>query len=230
MDLNEFEKKANIEFKNKELLKQAFIHRSYLNENPGEKLDHNERLEFLGDAVLELSVTDYLYKAFPEKPEGELTALRAALVNTNSISDCAQELGMNEFLYLSKGEEKSTGKSRQYILANAFEALIGSIYEDGGYESADDFIAKHLIPKIDTIIKDRLWQDSKSRFQEIAQERESITPSYTVLDEAGPDHEKTFKVGLYLGEQLISEGEGRSKQEAEQNAAQNGLSSKGWLD
>lgn len=228
MDFSAFEKKIGYTFKNKTLLEQAFTHRSYLNENRQNGRQHNERLEFLGDAVLELVVTEFLYAKYPEKPEGELTAYRAALVNTQSISDAAGKLGMNEFLLLSKGESRDTGRARQIILANAFEALIGAIYLDAQYEAAKDFIASQLFHKTDEVVEKRLWQDAKSRLQEIAQEKHSITPSYQMLNQSGPDHDKQFVVGAYIGQEKIATGEGRSKQEAEQDAAQKALAAKGW--
>ena len=228
MDFSKFEKKLNITFKDKDLLMQAFLHRSYLNENKGLKMDHNERLEFLGDAVLELVVTEFLFAKYPKKPEGDLTSYRAALVNTVTLSGVAGDLGMNDFLLLSKGEAKDTGRARQYILANTFESFVGALYLDGGYEQAKDFIAKNLFPLTDEIVEKGLWQDSKSRFQEVAQEKESVTPQYKTVQEVGPDHAKNFIVGVYLDDKKIGEGEGKSKQEAEQAAAQNALESKGW--
>jgi ribonuclease-3 len=222
------EKKLGLNFNNKNLLVEAFCHRSFLNENPNFGLNHNERLEFLGDAVLELAVTEYLYKKYPEKNEGELTSWRAALVNAKMLGDLARELGFNDFLLLSKGEKKETGKGRQYILANTFEALIGAIYLDQGYEACKEFIEKHLIKKIPEIIEKGLFKDPKTRFQEEAQERVKITPSYKVLDEWGPEHAKHFLVGVFLGDELIAKGEGSSKQEAEQEAAKNALKKKGW--
>lgn len=227
-NLKQFEKKTNITFKNKNLLMQAFLHRSYLNENKAIKIDHNERLEFLGDAVVELVVTEYLFAKYPKKPEGDLTSYRAALVNTTTLSSVAGKLNMNDFLLLSKGEAKDIGRARQYILANTFEAFVGALYLDQGYDIAKDFLAKNLFPLTDEIVAKRLWQDKKSRFQEIAQEKVSITPQYQTLREVGPDHSKNFVVGIFLGEEKIAEGEGKSKQEAEQDAAQNGLEIKGW--
>ena len=224
----QFEQKIGYQFKNERLLEQAFTHRSYINENRGERREHNERLEFLGDAVLELVVTEFLFAKYPDKPEGDLTSYRAALVNTVSISNSATNLGMNEFLLLSRGEAKDTGRARQIILANAFEAVIGAIYLDQGYESAKKFIAEQLFHKTDEVVEKGLWQDAKSRFQEIAQEKNSVTPSYDVISQTGPDHDKRFVVGVYLGEEQIAAGEGRSKQEAEQVAAQKALIAKGW--
>jgi ribonuclease III len=223
------EKSLGLEFKNRDLLIEAFCHRSYLNEHPDFPLPHNERLEFLGDAVLELIVTEYLYKKYPEKNEGELTNWRAALVNAKILGEVARELGFNNFLLLSKGEEKETGKARLYILANTFEALIGAIYLDQGYEVAKKFVEKNLIEKkLPEIIEKGLFKDPKTRFQEEAQERVKITPTYKVLEEWGPDHAKHFIVGVFLGKELIAKGEGSSKQEAEEEAAKNALKIKGW--
>jgi len=209
-------------------LEQAFTHRSYLNENREAGKEHNERLEFLGDAVLELVVTEFLYAKYPEKPEGELTAYRAALVNTQSISDAASKLGMNDYLLLSRGEARDTGRARQIILANAFEALIGAIYLDTGYDAAQKFIDAQLFHKTDEVVSKRLWQDAKSKLQEISQEQSGVTPNYQLLNQSGPDHDKRFVVGAYIGSEKIASGEGRSKQEAEQDAAQKALATKGW--
>jgi len=227
-DFSILEKNLGLDFKNKDLLRQAFAHRSYLNENPDFKLDHNERLEFLGDAVMELIVTEHLYKDYPEKSEGELTNWRAALVNAKMLTQVADEIGFNDFLLLSKGEAKETGKARAYILANTFEALLGAIYLDAGYYATDEFLKKYLLPRLDRVIKTGSYKDAKSKFQEKSQEKEGITPSYKVLKESGPDHDKSFTVGVYLGENLIAEGAGSSKQEAEEEAAKNGLEVKGW--
>lgn len=191
-------------------------------------MEHNERLEFLGDAVMELVVTDFLYHKYPEKPEGELTSFRAALVNTQSISKAAQSINANDYLLLSKGEAKDQGKARQYILANTFEAIIGAIYLDQGYDKADAFIKQVLLPYLDEVVANRLWQDNKSYFQERAQESTGITPNYQVLDESGPDHDKQFTVGIFLEKKQVAKGAGRSKQEAEQEAAKAALKAKGW--
>jgi len=228
MNFSKFEEKIDVKFKDKNLLQQAFTHRSYLNENPSLGLEQNERLEFLGDAVLELAITEYLYEKYPKKTEGEMTALRAALVNAVTLSEAASELNVGDFLLLSKGEAKSLGKARQYILANAFEALIGAIYLNGGYEETFDFLEKNLFGKIEEVIEKKLWIDAKSLFQEKAQEMESVTPSYKVLAESGPDHEKVFTMGVFLGDELIAEGNGASKQEAEQDAARKALKTKNW--
>ncbi|MDD3663188.1 MAG: ribonuclease III [Candidatus Pacebacteria bacterium] len=225
-----FEDKTGIIFNDKKLLEQAFIHRSYINENGGTKLSHNARLEFLGDAVLELVVTDYLYKKYPNNNEGELTAYRSALVNAVIIGEVAQELEMNTCLLLSKGESKDVGKARNYILANTYEAYVGAVYLDQGYEKARDFIIKSLISKLDVIVAKKLWRDPKSLVQEKSQEYLNITPSYKVINETGPDHDKNFVVGIFFGEEQISLGKGHSKQEAEQAAAQTALEIKEWLD
>lgn len=228
MQFDNFETKIGYVFADKALLEQAFTHRSYLNENRSLRREHNERLEFLGDAVLELVVTEYLFAKYPEKPEGELTAVRAALVNTVSISDAAVRLGMNDYLLLSRGEARDTGRARAIILANAFEALIGAIYLDTGYDPAKAFIAAQLFHKTEEVVQKRLWQDAKSRLQELAQERSKVTPVYQLLDQSGPDHDRVFLVGAYIGSEKIAVGEGRSKQEAEQDAAQKALAAKGW--
>lgn len=229
-NIQSFLNRASVSISDMQILMQAFTHRSYLNEHPNLGYGHNERLEFLGDAVLELSVTDYLYREYPEESEGELTAYRAALVNTVSISSAAKKLGMEDCLQLSRGEARGTEKARQYILANTFEAVIGAIYLDQGYEAADRFISTHLTPTITDIIKKRLWQDAKSYFQERAQDKVNITPSYRVVKESGPDHDKQFTVGVYLGEELVAKGNGRSKQDAEQEAAGNALDAKEWRE
>lgn len=229
-DFSSLEKKLNINFKDKNLLTQAFVHRSYLNENGNLKIGHNERLEFLGDAVLELIVTDHLYKEFPQSPEGELTAYRSSLVNTQLIGAAALDLGMNEYLLLSKGESKDVGKARLHILANTFESFIGALFLDQGYDMCQKFIAQFLFPKLDEIVHKKLWRDAKSLVQEKAQEIYHVTPSYKVLHESGPDHDKKFTVGIYFGNDLIAQGKGKSKQEAEQTAARVAVEEKKWLD
>lgn len=211
--------KLGLTFKNLDLLIEALTHRSYLNENRTTSGNHNERLEFLGDAVLELAVTHFLFTKFPNKPEGDLTAYRAALVNTYSLAETAESLGVNDMLLLSKGEKKDTGRARQIILANAFEAILGALYLDQGYEAAEAFVAKNLNPKIDLVLKNRTWQDAKSQFQEVAQDKKSVTPTYRTLSETGPDHDKQFTVGVFLADVEIARGDGKSKQEAEQAAA-----------
>ena len=230
IQFSDFEKKTKIVFKNKDLLKQAFIHRSYINENTGTSLSHNERLEFLGDAVLELIVIDFLYKKYPNYTEGELTALRSALVNAVIISEIALEIGMNDYLLLSKGEAKDNGKARQYILANTYEAYVGAIYLDQEYNAVNKFVSESLLPKTEEIVNKKLWRDAKSLVQEKAQEFVNFTPAYRVLSESGPDHDKHFTVGIYFGSNLIAEGKGKSKQEAEQKAAEAALKIKNWFD
>jgi len=227
-DFPELEQNLHIVFKNKDLLQQAFVHRSYLNENPDFHLFHNERLEFLGDAVLELVVTEHLYNKYPDKPEGELTTWRAALVNAKMLSSIAKEIDFNDLLLLSKGESRETGKARDYILANTMESFIGALYLDRGLKIAAKFITTYILGKLPHILESKLFEDAKSRFQEIAQEKRGITPSYTVLSEWGPDHAKHFRMGVFLGKELVAEGEGFSKQEAEQDAARNGLERKKW--
>lgn len=227
-DFEAFAKKIDVSFRDLNLLIEALTHRSYLNEHREYAGSHNERLEFLGDAVLELAATDFLFKKFPAKPEGELTAYRAALVNTVSLAESAQVLGINDYLLLSKGESKDTGRARDVILADAFEAIIGAIYMDAGYAAAEAFIAKNLFGKIDAVIANRSYQDAKSRFQELAQEKRGITPAYETLSEVGPDHDKRFTVGVYIGNEEIARGEGKSKQEGEQEAAQNALEKMQW--
>ena len=227
-DFSQLERRLGHPFTKSGLLAEALTHRSYLNEHRGYAGAHNERLEFLGDAVLELASTDFLFKKFPAKPEGELTSYRAALVNTVSLSESAQTLGVGEFLLLSKGEAKDTGRARDVILADAFEAIIGALYLDAGYSAAEAFILKNICAKIDEVIAKRAYQDAKSHFQEAAQEKRGITPRYETLSEVGPDHAKVFTVGVFIGEKEIAKGEGKSKQEAEQAAAQAGLDKMGW--
>lgn len=228
-DFVKFEEIIGIIFKDKNILRQAFTHRSYLNEHRDTELVHNERLEFLGDAVLELIVTDYLYNKYPDCNEGELTSFRSALVNAITMSEAASKIQMNDFLLLSKGEAKDVGRARQIILANAIEALIGAIYIDQGYDASKYFIAKNIFPLTDKIVEEKSWVDSKSKFQEKAQENESITPQYKTIKEEGPDHDKKFTVGVYLNDEKVAEGEGKSKQDAEQMAANNALKIRGWL-
>jgi len=227
-DFSLLEKQLSLKFKNKDLLIQAFCHRSYLNENPDFYLPHNERLEFLGDAVLELVITEYLYQKYPKKSEGELTNWRAALVNAKMLSEIARDLDFNDFLLLSRGEAKELGKARQYILANTFEAFVGALYLDRGIEVCQKFIEKNLTKELPRIIEKGLFKDAKSRFQEEAQERTGITPIYKVLEEWGPDHARHFIIGVFLNQELVAKGEGSSKQEAELEAAKNGLEIKGW--
>jgi ribonuclease-3 len=228
-DFSKLELRIKIKFKNPDLLKQAVVHRSYLNEHPDFDLDHNERLEFLGDAVLEIVVTEYLFRKYPNTPEGDLTNWRASLVNAKMLSSISQEMDLEKYLYLSRGEAKdANSKARQYILANTIEALIGAIYLDQGTPAAKKFIKANIISKLDYILEKKLYLDPKSKFQEKSQELFGITPHYKVLDESGPDHAKIFEVGLYLGEELVATGSGSSKQEAQIQAAENGIGEKGW--
>ncbi len=210
------------------MLIEAFTHRSYLNENPKEQASHNERLEFLGDAVLELAVTEFIFNKYPGKNEGELTTLRSALVNAGMLFEIAREMKLQEFLRVSRGEAKDSGKGKQFILANAVEALIGAIYLDQGFKAADGFVRVRICSNAETILEGKLWRDAKSLFQEKAQEKGGITPTYEVLSEDGPDHQKHFVMGVYLGEELIAKGEGTSKQEAQMAAAENALKEKHW--
>lgn len=226
-DYSLLEKKLELKFNNQDLLLQAFCHRSYLNENPTFHLNHNERLEFLGDAVLEVIVTEYLYKNY-QNPEGELTNWRAALVNTQNLAKIAKTLGFEDYLLLSKGEEKDKGKARQYILANTLEAFLGALYLDRGLKYVSQFVKSNLLFDLPRILKEEIWKDAKSQFQEVAQEKLKITPTYKILKEWGPDHVKHFVTGVFLGDKLVTEGEGSSKQEAEEKAAQKALKVKNW--
>lgn len=229
-DFQKFAEKMKIEFNDLSLLKRACTHRSYLNENRGAGLEHNERLEFLGDAVLELVVTSFLYKKYPEKNEGDLTSYRSALVNTHSLSKVALHLGVDEYLLLSKGESKDTGRARSIIHADSIEAIIGAVYLDKGYDAAANFISEQLLEiiDIDEIVEKKLWLDAKSRFQEKAQELTGLTPSYKTMKETGPDHNKSFTLGVFIGDVQVALGTGLSKQEAEQKAAEKALEVKGW--
>jgi ribonuclease III len=222
IDFTKIEKKLQIKVQDKELFTTAFTHRSYLNEHPQYELPSNERLEFLGDAVLQLLSSEYLYANHPN-PEGDLTNFRAALVCTESLAEEAARLGYGEFLLLSRGEEASGGRDREYILANTFEAVLGAIFLQNGIEKCREFVTKELLYKVDRIIRERSYKDAKSEFQELAQERLGITPTYTVVDSWGPDHEKSFKVVVHLGREEYGVGEGASKQKAQQEAAINAL-------
>lgn len=227
-DLTPVEEKIGVVFNNRDLLTQALVHRSFLNENRDFPLGHNERLEFLGDAVLELVVTEYLYKNY-ENPEGELTNWRASLVNSNMLAALTSELDIEEFLFLSRGEQKdSNSKARLKILANVFESLVGAIYIEHGYDTSKDFISRRLLVKLKHILENKLYLDPKTYFQEAAQEQMSITPIYKVLNEDGPDHDKRFTVAVYLNTDKVAEGEGSSKQEAQVNAARKAIEVKGW--
>jgi ribonuclease-3 len=228
-DLSQLENSIGVVFKNKDLLQQALVHRSYLNEHSDFYLNHNERLEFLGDAVLELVVTEFLYNKYPKEQEGELTNWRASLVNAKMLAVIAAEIGIENNLLLSRGEAKDkNSKARQFILADAVEAVIGAIFLDQGLEKAKEFITAKIISKLDYILKNELYFDPKSKFQEISQDKFGITPHYRVLKEEGPDHAKIFDIGLYVSEELVAVGHGSSKQEAEVAAAKAGLEVKGW--
>lgn len=223
VDFSKLEKNIGITFKKQKLLKEALTHRSYLNENPSWGVPHNERLEYLGDAVLELLVTEYLYAEYPSESEGQLTSLRAALVNYQMLARVAKEFSLENFILLSRGEAKDTGKAREVILANAFESLIGAVYLDGGYKSAAKVIQRFLLPHLKEVIKEGLYENVKGKLQEVVQEKLKITPTYKLIEETGPDHQKVFKVGVYYEDKLIAEGEGTSKQEAETAAARAAL-------
>ncbi len=227
-ELEDLEQTLGVTFKNRDTLRQALVHRSYLNEHPDFPLGQNERLEFLGDAVLELVVTEHLYRNY-ENPEGELTNWRAALVNAEMLAVLCHDLEIEPYLYLSRGEAKDKGsKARKYILANAFESIIGAIYEDQGWDASKEFITKRVLSQLPRILQERLYIDPKSRFQEAAQEHLGVTPSYKVLSEEGPDHAKEFDVGVFLGKDKVASGKGTSKQEAQVAAAEAAIAVKGW--
>jgi len=229
-EYKDLEKKIGIKFDDYDLLKKAFIHRSYINEHREESVRHNERLEFLGDAVLELAATRYLFNTCPNSPEGEMTAYRSALVKGKHLAEVAKELDLGKYLFLSKGEEKSGGREKNYILANTVEALIGAIFLDQGHVAADEFIDRFILKKLEEIIEKGLHIDAKSHFQEVCQDELGITPHYDLIKDEGPDHDKKFTMGAYIGEELIAEGVGSSKQKAEDDAAKNALKVKGWME
>lgn len=214
--------KIGFEFQNIDLLVTALTHRSYVNEHRKSVSEHNERLEFLGDAVLELVVTDYLYNTFDEA-EGILTSWRASLVRTESIGAAGQLLGYEPLVRMSRGEKQGGERARLQILANAFEAVIGAIYLERGYAAAEVFITKHIVSKLEGILAEGSWRDPKSHLQEVMQRIDSVTPRYVVLDEVGPDHDKVFTLGVYAGDRLVSKGVGPSKQAAQQEAAKAAL-------
>ncbi len=224
------EKKIKVKFNDLSLVDTAFVHKSYINEHGDLKKQHNERLEFLGDAVLELIVTEYLFKKYPEEEEGVLTNWRSALVKGKHLAEIASELGLGLYLYLSHGEEKSAGRKKNYILANTLEALIGAIYLDQDYKVSHDFIDSFILKRLEEILKNGLHIDAKSRFQEISQEVTGLTPEYRLIKDEGPDHNKIFVMGIYIGEEYIAEGSGSSKQKAEQEAAAAGIKNKKWED
>lgn len=216
------QKTIKIKFKNEELLRRAFVHRSYLNENPSFGLESNERLEFLGDAILELIVTDYLYNNF-NNPEGELTNWRAALVKGEKLSEIAGKLGFEDYLLLSRGESQGSQRARNNILADCFEAVVGAIYLDRGYKIAEKFILNKVVAELPEILEQKTYRDAKSSFQELVQEKFNVTPEYKVLEETGPDHAKNFVIGVFVHNEIYGKGGGSSKQEAQQKAAREGL-------
>jgi ribonuclease-3 len=222
-NLQELENLISYEFKDKALLLRALTHRSYLNESH-EEAEHNERLEFLGDAVLELAITKHLFSNYPNSPEGDLTSFRAAVVRTESLAETAMELNLGKYIQMSKGEEATGGRTRPYILANTVEALLGAIYLDSGYDAAQNLINRFLAPKLDNIVANRLDIDPKSKLQELSQEKYKFTPFYEVMKEEGPDHERVFTVRAIVNDKEFGIGEGRSKQDAEQAAARDALS------
>lgn len=223
IDLKIFENILGIDFKDKELLKRSLIHKSYLNENHDPKLQSNERLEFLGDAVLEIITTEYLFQTFPERNEGELTSFRSALVKTTTLSQTSTEIGVGDFIFMSNGEEVTGGRTRPYILANTFESVLGAIYLDQGYSQAKSFVYKWLLPKLDAIIEQRLDIDPKSKLQELSQEVLNFTPVYEMIKQTGPDHDKNFIMAVKIQNKIYAKGEGKSKQDAEQDAAEKAL-------
>lgn len=227
-DLNKLQNLLGLKLQDEKLLELALTHKSYAAENGQGRLGHNERLEFLGDAVLELVVSQHLYNKFPAEPEGRLTHWRSVLVNTQSLAQVARQIRLDKFLRLSRGEARSQGAQKDSILAGALEALIGAIYLDQGFKAAERFIAKHLLTKLPRMLAIEPAHNPKGFFQEKAQEITGITPVYQVLSESGPDHAKEFRVGLYLGEEKVAEGKGKSKQEAETDAARRALKEKGW--
>lgn len=224
----QLEKTIEVTFEDKNLLDNAFVHKSFMNEySKGDKGD-NERLEFLGDAVLELTVTEYLYKTYPKKSEGQLTNWRSALVKGKHLAEVAKELKLGNYLYLSHGEEKSGGRKKNYILANTVEALIGALYLDKGYRVTHTFISKYIITKLQKILDEGLHIDAKSRLQELSQEKIGVTPEYKLMSESGPDHSKKFVMAVYFGNDKVGEGEGTSKQKAEEEAARDALAEVNW--
>jgi len=223
MEVEKLEKSISYKFKNQDFINEALTHRSYLNENPTWKTPHNERLEFLGDAVLELVVTEILFSKYPNSAEGQLTSFRAALVNYQMLAEVSKVIQLEDYLLLSKGESKDMGRARDVILANAIESLIGAIYLDGGYDSAKQFIEKFVMAKLEEVVEKGLYKDAKSLLQEKTQASQKITPIYRVISEEGPDHKKVFTVGVYLANKLIASGQGMSKQDAEVDAAKKAL-------
>ena len=218
-NLNEIQKNIGLDFQNPELLEIALTHRSYLNEHQGAKIQNNERQEYLGDAVLELIISDYIFRKYPDKAEGELTSIRSAVVRTESLAEESRKLGIGEHLQMSKGEKDSGGKDKDYLLANAYEAVLGAIYLDSGMESCIQFVTRTLVPKIDNIVENNLFIDPKTQAQEIIQSRYKTTPTYEIVKEEGPDHDKKFTVALLINKKEKAQGQGTSKQKAEESAA-----------
>lgn len=227
IDTEQLKERLGIIIRQTALFQEALTHRSYLNEHKSYEYPHNERLEFLGDAVLELVVTENLFHNY-ENPEGELTSFRAALVNGDMLAKIGSDLGIQDFLLMSRGESKDTGRARGYLVANAMEAIIGALYLDQGYDAAKKFILEQVMSHLPEVFEQNLHTDAKSQFQELAQEKMGITPSYRVLKEWGPDHDRHFIAGVYLGEDKIAEGEGASKQESQREAAKQALIAKEW--
>lgn len=223
----EIEKNLGLSFKNKAILLTAFVHRSFLNENKEEKLESNERLEFLGDAILQFLTSEYIYKTKPDFPEGRLTNLRALLVNTESLADETTRLDLAQYILVSKGE-KQTAIESNHMKANLFEAILGAIYLDSDIEKCRSFLTNNLFYKADELVEKGSLKDPKSLYQEYAQEKYLITPSYKVLEDSGPDHNKSFVVGVYLDNKKVAQGEGSSKQKAQKEAALNALRSEGY--
>ena len=222
-NLDQIESLLGLKFKNKDILKTAFIHRSYLNEHPEEKLPHNERLEFLGDSVLGMIVSKYIYEKYPTHPEGDLTNFRSSIVNAKSLSKAASSLKLGDYLYLSRGEEATGGRTRQFLLANTFEALIGAIFLDLGLAETKKFLSNYLLPSLEEIVEKKLYKDFKSQLQEKLQESVGTTPVYKIIEERGPDHAKIFRSAVFIDKEKIADGSGPSKQEAEQEAAKAAL-------
>jgi len=223
MNNEELEKKLGISFSDKSLVIRALTHRSYLNENKDKDLQNNERLEFLGDAVLELIISFKLFEKYPEKSEGELTSIRSALVRTESLAQQSRDLDVGKYLLMSKGEEDSGGRDKDYLLANTYEALLGAIYLDSGYESCKAFVERTLLKKVDEIVENALFIDPKTKIQELIQAKYKVTPTYQIIKEEGPDHDKYFTVELDVNKRKLSEGYGASKQKAEEDAAQKAI-------
>lgn len=221
--IKEFEAKLGLKFNDPNILEQSLTHRSYVNENRSEETIHNERNEFLGDAVLELIISEYLFKTYPDNPEGELTSFRAAVVRTEALAEVSRELDVGNYLRMSNGEEATGGRDKDYLLANAFEAILGAIYLDLGWDESVKFVHDHLVPKIERVVKYRLDIDNKTKFQEVAQSLYKLTPTYELISSEGPDHEKTFKMAVLVGDKKFGEGTGSSKQKAEEEAAEKAL-------